>query len=146
MDPAMLATLAVGVLVRYLGGKAADLAGRAGRDIDAAVDQRLDRLYEMVRAHLTGARRGERTLRDLEAGPGDTRRQGRLELALEDVIEHDPPFAAELTALLDDLARRPPTGGIVISDAGPVALNGDVILRGNNIAGRDLTIGGNDQR
>jgi hypothetical protein len=146
MDPTMLATLAVVALVRYLGGKAAGLAGRAGRDIDAAVDDRLDRLYETVQAHLTRARRGERTLRDLEATPGDTRRQGRLELTLEGEIEHDPAFEAELTALLDDLAQRPPPGGIVISDAGPVALEGDVILRGKNVAGRDLTIGGNDPR
>jgi hypothetical protein len=142
MDPATLAALAVGALVRYVGSKAAGLAGRV---VDEAVDNRLDQLYDTVRTHLTGDQRAERTLHDLEADPGDARRQGRLELALEGVVEDDPAFAARLAAMVEDLAERPPPGGVVIRDAGPVALNGDVIIRGENVAGRDLTIGNDDR-
>jgi len=146
MDPATLAALAVGALVRYVSNKAARLARRAGRDIDEAVDDRLDRLYDTVRAHLTGDQRAERTLDDLETDPNDARRQGRLELALEGVVENDPAFAAQMAAMLDDLAQRPPPGGVLIRDAGAVALQGDVNIRGENVAGRDLTIRNDDQR
>lgn len=146
MDPATLAALAVGALVRYVSDKVARLAGRAGRDIDETVDDRLDRLYDSVRAHLSGDQRAERTLHDLEADPDDSRRQGRLELALEGVVESDPTFAARLAAMLDDLAQRPPPGGVVVRDAGAVALHGDVNISGENVAGRDLTIGDDDRR
>jgi hypothetical protein len=146
MDPATIAALAVAALVRYVGTKAARLAGRAGRDIDKAVDDRLDRLYDTVRARLTGDRQGERTLHDLEADPDNARGQGRLELMLEGVVEADPAFAARLAAMLEDLAQRPPPGGVLIRDAGPVA-GGDVVIRGGrDAAGRDLTIGNDDQR
>ncbi|HET6834089.1 MAG TPA: hypothetical protein VFH30_09475 [Acidimicrobiales bacterium] len=144
MDPATLASIAVAALVQYVGRKAVGLAERAGRDVDQAVDERLDRLYEAVRGCLAPNRRAERALRDLEGNPGDTRRQGRLELAIEGVLQDDPVFAAKLTAMLDDLAQRPPPGGVSVRDAGPVALHGDVVIRGRNVAGRDLTIGHHD--
>ncbi|HEY8114530.1 MAG TPA: hypothetical protein VII16_17030 [Actinomycetes bacterium] len=139
MDPATLAALAVGALVRYIAGKAAGVAGRAGRDIDAVVDDRLDRLYNAVRERLGGDRRGERTLNDLEGQPDDARRQGRLELALEEVIEEDPGFASRLAAMLEDLSQHPPPGGVAVRDAGPVAGGDVVITAGRDAAGRDLT-------
>ena len=58
MDPATIAALAVAALVRYVSGKAARLAGRAGRDIDKAIDDRLDRMYDTVRTHVAGNKRG----------------------------------------------------------------------------------------
>jgi hypothetical protein len=146
MDPATLAAVAVPALVRYVAGKAAGVAGRAGRDIDAAVDDRLDRLYETVRASLGGDRRGERALLDLEEQPADARRQGRLELALEGAIEDDPQFASRLTAMLEDLSRRPPPGGLGVRDAGPVAGRDVVITAGRDAAGRDLSSTDRDER
>lgn len=134
MDPGTVATLAVGALVRYLASKAAGLAGRA---VDEAVDERLDRLYTLVRDRLTRHRR-QRTLEDLEGKPDDARRQGRLELALEDSIEADPDFASRLAAILEDLAQRPPATGVSIRDAGPVAAGDITITAGRDAAGRDL--------
>ncbi|MGH8835833.1 MAG: hypothetical protein ACRDWG_12715 [Actinomycetes bacterium] len=139
MDPATLAALAVGALVRYVASKAAGVAGRAGRDIDAAVDDRLDRLYNTVRERLSRERRGEVTLSDLEARPDDARRQGRLELTLETVIEDDSQFGSWLAAMLEDLSQRPPAGGVMIRDAGPVAGGDVVITAGRDAAGRDLS-------
>jgi hypothetical protein len=143
MDPATLATLAVGALARYAGSKVVSLAGRA---TDEAVDDRLDRLYEIVRTSLRRDRLGERTLRDLEGDPDDSRKQRRLEMALEGMIEDDAKFARKLETILNDLANRPPTSGIVMRDVGPVALGGDVTMKGRNVAGRDLRIGGPEQR
>jgi hypothetical protein len=139
VDPATLAALAVGALVRYIGSKAARLTSRAGRDIDTVVDDRLDRLYNAVRERLVGDGRTERTLNDLEAQPDDARRQGRLEMALEEVIGRDTDFASRLAAMLEDLSQRPPSGGVAVRDAGPVAGGNVVITAGRDAAGRDLT-------
>lgn len=134
MEPAAIATLAVGAIVRYMASKAAGLAGRA---VDEAVDERLDRLYVLVRERFTGHRR-QRTLEDLEGKPDDARRQGRLELALEEAIEADPDFAGRLASIIKDLAQRPPAAGVAIHDAGPVA-GGDITINaGRDAAGRDL--------
>jgi len=145
VDPATLAAVAVAALVRYVVGKAAGVAGRAGRDIDAVVDDRLDRLYETVRESLSGDRRGDRTLHDLEDHPADIRRQGRLELALEGAIEDDPEFGGQLAAMLKDLSQRPPPG-LAIRDTGPVAGGDLVITAGRDAAGRDLTSTDQDER
>jgi hypothetical protein len=139
VDPASLAALAVGALVRYAASKAAGVAKRAGKDIDAAVDDRLDRLYKAVRQRFVGDSRAERTLNDLETQPDEARLQGRLELALEEVIEKDPDFATRLAAMLEDLSHHPPAGGIVARDTGPVAGGSVVITGGRDAAGRDLT-------
>lgn len=139
MDPASLAALAVGALVRFAAHRAAGVANRAGREVDAAVDDRLDRLYDAVRRRLVGDARAERTLDDLKAQPDDARRQGRLELALEEVIEKDPEFATRLASMLDDLSKHPPAGGIAARDTGPVAGGNVVITGGRDAAGRDLT-------
>lgn len=146
MDPTTLAALAVAGMVRYVVGKAARVAGRAGRDIDAAIDDRLDRLYETVRESLGGDRRGERTLHDLAADPSDVRRQVRLEMVLEGAIEDDPEFGGRLAALLEDLSPRRPPGGLTVRNAGPVAGGNIVITAGHDASGRDLTRTHHDQR
>jgi hypothetical protein len=143
MDPATLAGLAVGALVRYVVSKGARLAGRAGRDIDRAVDDRLDRLYDAVAARVAGNRPVERTLHQFEEDPTDDRRQGRLEYALEDLLTTDPDFTARLTALVEGLGAQAP-GSVTVRDAGAVALGGDVHQSGRYVAGRDLTIGSDD--
>jgi hypothetical protein len=139
MDPATLAGLAVGALVRYVATKGARLAGRAGRDVDRAIDHRLDRLYKTVLARIAGDHTVERTFHQLEADPTDERQQGRLEYALENLLDADPAFAATLAKLLDGLTDHAP-GSVSIRDAGPVALGGDVHQRGQYVAGRDLNV------
>ncbi len=115
--------------------KASGVASRAGNDVDATVDDRLDRLYGAVRERLVGDSRAERTLTDLKTQPDDARQQGRL----EEVIEKDPEFATRVAAMLDDLSQYPPVGGIAARDTGPVAGGNVVITGGRDAAGRDLT-------
>jgi hypothetical protein len=136
-----IAGLAVAALVQYVASKGAHLVRRAGRDLDKGVDDGLDRVYDAVKARIVGDRSAERTLRELEAEPTDARVQGRLENALEGLVESDPAFGAHLSALLDVVAERSSLGRVDIRDSGAVALQGDVNLRGKNVAGRDLTVG-----
>ena len=140
MDPATLAGLAVAAVVNYLGRKAGRLARRAGHDVDGGVDERLDRLYDAVKARLTGSPPAARMLDGLADDPADERRQGRLEFALEDVLASDPAFAAALERLVADLGDQRP-GGVVVKDAGAVSFGGDVNMRGTYVSGRDMTIG-----
>lgn len=143
MDPATLAGLAVAALVRYVAAKGARLVDRAGRHVDRAIDDRLGRIYDTVLTRIAGDPSTERTLRELEADPTDARQQGRLEHALETLVDTDRAFANELAALVDGLTDQPPAG-IMIRDAGPVALGGDVHQTGRYVAGRDLNMR-NDQ-
>ena len=140
MDPVTLAGLAVAAVVNYLGQKAGRLARRAGQDVDGGVDERLDRLYDAVKARLTGSPPAARMLDGLADDPADARRQGRLEFALEDVLASDPAFAATLERLVADLGDQRP-GGVVVKDAGAVSLGGDVNMRGTYVSGRDMNIG-----
>ena len=84
---------------------------------------------------------GRRTLEELHASPDDARLQGKTESVLESVMADDPAFADRLLAIVEDLARHQPREGVVIRDAGPVALHGNVTIEGHTVAGRDMTIG-----
>jgi hypothetical protein len=139
MDPGTMASLAVGAVVRYVSTKVAGVAGKAAQDLDGVVDDRLDRIYETVRERLGSEQAGGRALDEVEADPGDARRQGKLELAVETAVEGDAAFAARLAELLEDLAERPPAGGTSIRDAGPVAGGNVTIQGGRDAAGRDLS-------
>jgi hypothetical protein len=56
------------------------------------IEDRLARLYETVRESLSGDRRGQRTLHDLEGRPADIRWQGRPDLALLEDLSQEPPW------------------------------------------------------
>ena len=139
MDPLTIAGLVVAALVRYAGEKGAYVARRAGHDVDSHVDDTIDRLYDAVKARITGQTHGQRALRDLEADPTDSRRQGRLEAVIEALVVDDPTFGTQLQALLD-AAGAQPTQRVDIQNAGAVAIEGNIHLHGTNVAGRDLTI------
>jgi hypothetical protein len=137
MDPAGLATAAAAAVVRYLGARAGRLGARASGDLDAAVDARLEQLYEAVQARLRVEPTGERALEAVVADPDDARAQGRLEFAIEAEAARDPSFAETLDRIverLDDL----PAGGTIVRDAGPVAGRDISITAGRDAAGRDL--------
>jgi hypothetical protein len=140
MDPLTLAGMAVAALVQYVAAKGAHLVKHAANDVDQRVDHALDSMYDTIKARVSGEPRAERAFRELEADPSDERRQGRLEGVLEALVEDDPSFAERLQSLLD-AAGAQPTRRVDISDAGAIAIEGDIQIRGTNVAGRDLTIG-----
>lgn len=122
------------VVVGYLAGwvwrRARHAAGRIEDRVDAAVDARVEQLYELVAGKLDGdaalARMESEAASDVETQPAlSERTEQRVRLALEDAVEQDPAFGARLAELLADLAR---------SSAGGSAQGHGVV------AGRDIHV------
>lgn len=96
--------VAVGFLVAWFARKAGKrLDGMA----DEVMDAQLDRLHAVVMRKLGG----DSALKQLEseavdAGEVGTRTQARVRLALEEAVEQDPAFAADLEAVLNLQAGR----------------------------------------
>ena len=86
----------------FVGVKA---AGKTAETIGTEVGNRLIKLYDTVKAKLTGAAAQE-ALTDFEAKPEDTRAKGALELQIEKAIEADPGFGKTLAALVEEIKAK----------------------------------------
>jgi hypothetical protein len=116
----------VGFLVAWFARK----AGRVGRRLDGMADEVLDaglaRLHEVVASKLSGEPALEKLAAEAgESGEAGPRSEARVRLALEDAVEEDPAFAAELDAAV---ARVREAGGVVGATTGDhgVAVTGGV--------------------
>jgi hypothetical protein len=141
MDPISLATSAVALLIPFIiqmGGRVAEHMGdalaRSGQTV-------VERLYQRVRARVTGEPYAEQALQRLEQQPDNDRRRRAFEDALADLLQAEPSFAEDIQRLVEDAGHATRTNYTQITDAGTVAVEGDVNLRGTYVAGRDLTAG-----
>jgi hypothetical protein len=80
-------------------------AGKMAETIGTEVGNRIIKLYDSVKAKLTGAAAKE-VLADFEAKPDDARRKGALELQLEKAIADDPDFQKTLAALVEEIKAK----------------------------------------
>lgn len=139
MDPAALAATAVAMLLPYLH----QLAGRVTeRTADALSDSglpKVQQLYQTLKERLRPGSYAGNVLEGAEVRPDSEGRQQALGAALAEELQHDPDFAAEVERLVTQAQE---SGGATVSvtDSGAVA-GRDLIQRGRNVAGRDLTIG-----
>jgi hypothetical protein len=115
--------IAVGFLAAYLGRKAQGLVGRAGREIDAAFDQKLSEFYGWVKGKLTGRSSAERSLRLLEKDPDGVDEQEQVGEELGATFAGDASGEAELSEWIAELKRLRPPGVRIrgIAEAGTVA-------------------------
>ena len=86
----------------FMGAKA---AGKMAETIGGEVGTRVIKLYDAVKAKLTGAAAKE-ALAEFEAKPEDARRKGALEVQLEKAIEADPDFRETLAALVEEIRAK----------------------------------------
>jgi hypothetical protein len=101
--------MAVAYVGAYFGRKALGLLGRAGTDVDAAVDEKLGQLYEWVKGKVTGRPSAEVSLSLLEDAPDGEKQQTLLVDQLAQAVADDDEAAGELQALVEELERvRPP--------------------------------------
>ena len=86
--------IVVGYLTAYLlkGGK---------RLADSTFDALLDRLVQRVEQRL-----GPRPINTLNQSPGDARTEGLVQARIEDAMQADPSFAADLANLIEQLDQR----------------------------------------
>ncbi|MGI9421159.1 MAG: hypothetical protein ACR2RA_25315 [Geminicoccaceae bacterium] len=101
MDIPALATSAVALLSPYLVKGSEEFAKKVG----GAAFGGVEKLYGLVKGKLTGPAEAA-TLSSLEAKPDDTRRQGALEVFIEEALKADPDFAAELKALVENVKKK----------------------------------------
>jgi hypothetical protein len=138
MDPVSLAAAAV---MPFLVNYAQHLAGLAGKVVDEAVTDRLRAIWEAVKTRFAGDSQAGGALGRLAEQPDNPRRQAAVEDHLDEVIEKDPAFAAELAQLVRSAERTATISDVVVRDSGAVAMGGDVtISAGGHAAGRDVTI------
>lgn len=139
MDPVSLAAAAV---VPFLVTYAQHLAGVAGKVVDEAVTDRLRAVWNAVKKRFADDPQADGALTRLADEPDNPRRQAAVEDHLDEQIQLDPAFAAELARLVGDVERTTMISDAVIRDSGAVAMGGDVtITAGGHGAGRDVTIG-----
>jgi hypothetical protein len=109
-----------GAAATFMGVKA---AGKMAETIGTEVGNRMIKLYDTVKAKLTGLAAKE-ALADFEAKPDDARRKGALEVQLEKAIEGDAAFGRTLAALVEEIKAK----------------GGDAIVQTANVTGdRNVT-------
>jgi hypothetical protein len=136
VDPTLLASGAIAVLVTFLKSVANKSAERAGDAAAAATVGGLRGLYQAIKTKLSKDDTDAGTLAKLEAEPANVARQRALEGVLIEAIQKDPAFAEEVARRLTGTTE----GGLHVADSGAVA-GGDLRLAGQYVAGRDLTLG-----
>ncbi|WP_328617208.1 hypothetical protein OHS18_13280 [Amycolatopsis sp. NBC_00355] len=133
---------AVGFLIAWAVGK----ARRAGNQLDGAVDQVVDasaaRLRDVLLRKLGRDSAVERLqLEAAESAEISDRTRQRVTMAIEDAVDHDAEFAAELEAALADARQN---GGLV-AGAGGTVISGSAAAHNGGVAigavGRDVNFG-----
>jgi hypothetical protein len=99
-----LEPLVVGYLVAWAAARARRLGERVNSHVDQALDKGVDRLAELVLGKIGADPSVAQLTADAEDGGPSARTVQRVELALEEAAEQDPTFAAELRALVAELA------------------------------------------
>ena len=100
MDPVALAGSAVALVAPYLAEGGKELA----KTIGSEASERIVKLYEKVKAKLTGG--GAQALADLKKQPKDADNQAALRVQLKKALEADPAFRAELATLVEEIKAK----------------------------------------
>jgi hypothetical protein len=120
--------VAVGMLIAWVIAK----ARRAGKQFEGVADQVVDATAVRVRELVLGKLGGDSAVQQLQLegeqdGEVSDRTRKRVEMALEDVVEKDTQFAAELEAAL--VAAEKASGGVMATDGG-TAVSGTATASG----------------
>ena len=93
------------------------LATKAVEAVGGEAGERIVKLYDKVKAKLTGS--GAEALTDLEKQPQDADSQAALRVQLKKALEADPAFRAELATLVEEIKAK----------------GGDQIIQSANVTG-----------
>jgi hypothetical protein len=107
MDPATIASAAVGLLVPYAKKAMEEFAGEAGK----TAFNKVAALFKVLKQRLTGDAAAEDTISRFEREP--ERYQPFLEDVLRDKLAQEKPFATELAGLVAEIEAAAPELAIV---------------------------------
>jgi hypothetical protein len=141
MEPTMLAASAVSLLVPYLARIGGQVADRIGGDLGQAVVDQLCQLYERIRTKVVGDRFAEPALERFAQRPTNKVQRSSFAFELSELLERDPSFAAELATLVSKAKQTAGPTLTQVTDAGALAIHGDLHMEGTYVAGRDMFIG-----
>src|SRR4051794_5565431 len=105
-----LEPVVVGFLIQWAGKK----ARKVGEQVDSKFDVALTALVDRVLAKIGGDPAVRQLQQEAVEGVNDPRTAKRVELSLEDAVQHDSDFATALQALVKDADRHSSTGGSVV--------------------------------
>lgn len=135
--------VAVGFLIAWAVGK----ARRAGKQLDGVADQVVDASAARLRDVLLRKLGSDSAVRQLQLEAGESeqvsdRTKRRVTLALEDAMEQDAQFAAELTSALAEAEKH----GSLVATHGGTVVHGTATASGQGstaigAVGRDVTVG-----
>jgi hypothetical protein len=130
--------VAVQLLIPFFKQVRDKTVGRITDDLSDAAAEKAGTIYEKIRNAVAGDPADEALVAGAKADPDDTDRREFLQRKLTRLLENDPELAAEIERLVGEAQ---PVGGVQISarDSGVVASR-DVSLRGEYVAGRDLSV------
>jgi hypothetical protein len=126
--------VAVGLLIAWFARKAGRAWKRVDGMTDEAMDAGLDKLHDVVIAKLGGDSAINQLETEVaETGEAGTRTQTRVRLALEEAVEQDKAFAADLESALATLRTgdhsiavgrdvRADSGIVIMQTGGTVSL------------------------
>lgn len=135
--------IAIGCLITWLVKKANRAGQRADAEVDYAIDAGMDKLHDLVTAKLgPDTALAALTTEVTQTGTATARTQQRVHLSLDEAAEHDPNFATQLHALIEQIqATQAQTGsGVYAHDEG-IAVVGNVHLRAERGSATALRIG-----
>ena len=136
MDPVSVSAI-TSLVVVY----AKHLAGVAGAALDGLLEDTLKETWTAIRDRFRRDDQATGALDRLERDPDNKRRQAAFEDHLEELMAADPAFRDRLAELWSRAQTARTVSGVQVTDAGAVAVGGDVAIHaGSNAAGRDLTV------
>ncbi|HLF25603.1 MAG TPA: hypothetical protein VJG32_04655 [Anaerolineae bacterium] len=140
MDP--LTTTVVSVLGKYAIDKGASLLKEAGQAAAAAAARLFQKVMERLKADPGEAKNAERFEKNPEAF------KAPVEVALDEQVQADPDFAAQLKALLGEYEKAASvsianTGSGAVATGGGVAAGAGGIAVGGNVSGGIIQGSGN---
>jgi len=141
MDPAVLATSAVALLVPYLTKAGSAMMERIGKDVAGAVSTRVESLYEAIKRRLGGNDYAGQSLKRLEEKPDEEERQAALKGVLKELLVEDAEFQTAVERMVAEAQGAAGKTGtrILISGSGAAATHGGVAAgQGGQAAGGNI--------
>jgi len=142
MDPVTLAMGAISLLIPHLAKAGKAVADKVGQEVWDKVNNKVEKLYEIIKNNFSGNDYATQTLKRLEEKPEDKERQNAMQSVLKEVLVEDSQFQKILSQILVEAKQVGGESVIQVYGSGAAATHGGVAAgKGGYAAGRDIIVG-----